>query len=40
MCIRDSGRTARPQWVIDSLSEFGLSADSKEVIVDRVKIRR
>jgi len=34
------GRTARPQWVIDSLSEFGLSADSKEVIVNRVKIRR
>lgn len=32
------GRTARPQWVIDSLSRFGFCIDAREIIVNRLKI--
>ena len=32
------GRTVRPQWVIDSLSRFGMDINSGEVIVDRLKL--
>ncbi|HOP70244.1 MAG TPA: TIGR03936 family radical SAM-associated protein [Bacillota bacterium] len=34
----DNGRTVRPQWVLESLSEFGLDIDTREVIVDRLKV--
>jgi hypothetical protein len=32
------GRTARPQWVVGSLSEFGLKIDPREIIVNRLEI--
>ncbi len=32
----ENGRTVRPQWVIGSLSRFGLDIDTNEVIVDRL----
>ncbi len=39
MTIRhDNGRTVRPQWVIDSLSRFGMDINTGEVIVDRLKL--
>ena len=39
MAIRhEEGRTVRPQWVLGSLSEFGLDLDPKEAIIDRRKI--
>ncbi|MGI6628797.1 MAG: TIGR03936 family radical SAM-associated protein [Bacillota bacterium] len=34
----ENGRTVRPQWVIGSLSGFGLDINTSEVIVDRLKI--
>lgn len=34
----DNGRTVRPQWVIDSLSRFGMDIDTGEIIVDRLKL--
>lgn len=34
----ENGRTVRPQWVIGSLSRFGLDIDTNEVIVDRLKL--
>ncbi len=34
----ENGRTVRPQWVIGSLSGFGLGIDTSEVIVDRLKL--
>jgi radical SAM-linked protein len=39
MTIRhDEGRTIRPQWVLGSLSQFGLDLDPREAIIDRRKI--
>lgn len=34
----ESGRTIRPQWVLASLSRFGLDLDPREAIIDRRKI--
>jgi radical SAM-linked protein len=34
----DAGRTIRPQWVLGSLSRFGLDLDPREAIIDRRKI--
>ncbi len=34
----DNGRTARPQWVVESLSRFGTDIDTGEVIVNRLKL--
>lgn len=34
----DEGRTIRPQWVLGSLSKFGLNLDPREAIIDRRKI--
>jgi hypothetical protein len=34
----DNGRTVRPQWVIDSLSRFGMGIDTGEITVDRLKL--
>lgn len=34
----ESGRTIRPQWVLASLSRFGMDVDPREAIIDRRKI--
>jgi len=34
----EDGRTVRPQWVLASLSRFGVKIDWREAIVERVKI--
>lgn len=36
--LHKAGRTIRPQWVLSSLSRYGLDLDPREVIVDRRKI--
>ncbi len=39
MVIRhESGRTVRPQWVLESLARFGMALDPREAIIDRRKI--